>query len=271
MGSSLDVIGPLTSSASDAGIIMEVISGKDNRDSTMIDRAEKDYDQLDNIDLKGLKVGVVKEYLEEGIDSGIKANVERVIANLEKAGANVAEVSLPSSKSGLAVYYVLCPAEVSSNLSRYDGQRYGYSYDQAKNLDESYEKSRSHGFGDEAKRRIMIGTYVLSSGYYDAYYQKAQLVRTKIISEFEQAYKKFDILIGPTAPMNAFKIGENIDDPLKMYLTDVITVSANLVGSPAISIPAGLVGGLPSGIQLMAPQNKDKFLLSVAKKIEEIV
>src|SRR3990167_4374475 len=260
MGSSLDVIGPLTRTVEDAGFVTELIAGKDELDSTMIDRAEKDYSQLDKVSLGSLNIGIVKEHMGGGLDPGVKTNVQRVISSLKKAGANVEEISLPSSKYGLAVYYILCPAEVSSNLSRYDGQRYGYSQEGVNNLEESYAKSRSHGFGDEAKRRIMIGTYVLSSGYYDAYYQKAQLVRTKIINELSSAFKKFDVLLGPTAPMNAFKIGENIDDPLKMYLTDVITVSANLAGSPAISVPAGLVEGLPSGVQIMAPQNKDKFL-----------
>ena len=271
MGSSLDVIGPLTQTVEDAGIVLEVISGKDGLDSTLIDRAEKNYDHLDSVDLKGLRVGVVKEYFDEGLDPAIRKNIERVIDQMKKSGATIEEVSLPSSKTGLAVYYVLCPAEVSSNLSRYDGQRYGYSNKEANDLDESYTKSRGKGFGSEAKRRIMVGTYVLSSGYYDAYYQKAQLVRTKIIQEFEDAFDKVDILIGPTAPMNAFKIGENIDDPLKMYLTDIMTVSANLAGIPAITIPAGLVDNLPSGVQLMAPQNKDKFLLSIAQKVEDII
>lgn len=271
MGSSLDVIGPLTRTVEDAGVVLETISGKDGLDSTLIDRGEKSYDQLDDVDLKGLRVGVVKEYFDEGLDPAVRKNIERAISEMKKAGALVKEVSLPSSKSGLAVYYVLCPAEVSSNLSRYDGQRYGYSSKEADDLEESYAKSRGEGFGNEAKRRIMIGTYVLSSGYYDAYYQKAQLVRTKIIKEFEDAFNDVDILIGPTAPMNAFKIGENIDDPLKMYLTDIMTVSANLAGIPAISIPSGLVDNLPNGLQLMAPQNKDKFLLSVAQKVEGII
>ncbi|HYF96628.1 MAG TPA: amidase family protein, partial [Patescibacteria group bacterium] len=165
----------------------------------------------------------------------------------------------------------LCPAEVSSNLSRYDGQRYGYSYEDAQDLEESYTMSRDIGFGEEAKRRIMIGTYVLSSGYYDAYYKKAQLVRTKLINEMEKALSEYDILIGPTAPMSAFKIGENTNDPLQMYLTDVLTVSANLTGNPAINLPAGFSGKLPIGIQLIGKKLKDKQLLEASKSIEGIL
>src|SRR3989344_4596373 len=271
MASSTDVIGPITRTVEDAALVLECMSGKDEMDSTTIDRDKQPYSELSRTDLSKLRVGVIKEFFSEGIDGGVRGRIEKAITMYKQEGATVEEVSIPSIGLALAVYYVLCPAEVSSNLSRYDGQRYGYSSKHAKTLDESYSLSRSEGFGDEAKRRIMIGTYVLSSGYYDAYYQKAQLVRTKIINELSSAFKKFDVLLGPTAPMNAFKIGENIDDPLKMYLTDVITVSANLAGSPAISVPAGLVEGLPSGVQIMAPQNKDKFLLSVAKRIEEIV
>jgi aspartyl-tRNA(Asn)/glutamyl-tRNA(Gln) amidotransferase subunit A len=171
----------------------------------------------------------------------------------------------------LAVYYIVCPAEVSSNLSRYDGQRYGYAYKDAKDLNESYAKSRSIGFGKEAKRRIMIGTHVLSSGYYDAYYKKAQTVRTKLINEFNSVFEHVDFLIGPTSPSVAFKIGENVSDPLKMYLTDIMTVAVNLVGVPAISIPAGMSDNLPVGLQLIAPQRKDRALLELAAKTEELV
>lgn len=270
MGSSLDVIGPLTKTVQDTATVMEVIIGKDGLDSTLIEPAETKYSELDSPDIKNLKVGIIKEYMGSGLDPTVKKQIEDSVDKLKSLGASVEEVSLPSSGLGLAVYYVLCPAEVSSNLSRYDGQRYGHSHKDAVNLDESYEKTRSEGFGDEAKRRILIGTYVLSSGYYDAYYQKAQLVRTKIINEFEDAFKKYDILVGPTAPMSAFKIGENVDDPLKMYLTDIMTVTANLAGIPAISIPTK-TGGLPIGLQIMASQNKDKFLLSVSKKIEEVL
>ena len=197
----------------------------------------------------------------------ILASVDR----LKAQGSEVVAVSLPSLPLALAVYYIIVPAEVSSNLSRYDGQRFGYSYPDANDLDESYCKSRSVGFGDEAKRRIMIGTYVLSSGYYDAYYKKAQTVRTKLIDEFNQVFEEVDFLIGPTAPSVAFKIGQNIDDPLQMYLTDIMTVAANLTGMPSINLPAGSIDGLPVGIQLMARQRADRQLLMLSAEIERLL
>lgn len=271
MGSSLDVIGPITKSVEDAALVVDCMAGKDGLDGTMID-SEKAYSDLEDLDLSKIKIGVVKEYFGEGLHDDVRKNVNEAIEKLKKQGAKVEEVSLPSLPLALAVYYVLCPAEVSSNLSRYDGQRYGFSDGSAKDLEQSYNQSRSKGFGDEAKRRIMLGTYVLSSGYYDAYYQKAQLVRTKIIKEFEEAFAKHDFLIGPTAPMTAFKIGENIDNPLHMYLTDIMTVGANLAGIPAISIPAGESSeGLPVGLQLMAASRKDKSLLAISKKMEAIL
>lgn len=268
MGSSLDCIGPLTKTVEDAGLVLDVMAGKDPMDSTTIDRQDS-YSDLQKIDEKSLTVGVIKEFFDEGLNPDIANSINAQVDKLKSKGANIIEVSMPSIKLALAVYYVLCPAEVSSNLSRYDGQRYGFSDKSAKDLDESYLGSRSIGFGDEAKRRIMIGTYVLSSGYYDAYYQKAQKVRTKIINEFNEAFKKCDVLVGPTAPATAFKIGENTSDPLQMYLMDVMTVGANLVGNPSISIPAGDVNGLPVGLQLMTPQRKDKELLEISKMIEE--
>lgn len=268
MGSSLDVIGPITNSVRDACIIMDQIVGKDGLDSTMID-PELPYSELAGIDVKKLKVGVISDYMDSSLDPEVKAIIAKQIDLFQSHGAEVEYVDMPSLKYGLGVYYIICPAEVSSNLSRYDGQRFGYSYPEAKDLDDSYKGSRSRGFGDEAKRRILIGTYVLSSGFYDAYYQKAQLVRTKIINEFSKAFSKFDILIGPTAPSTAFKIGQNVEDPLQMYLTDIMTVSANLAGIPAVSIPVGEVDGLPVGMQIMADQKQDKKLLEVAMKIEE--
>ena len=192
------------------------------------------------------------------------------IEKLKNAGAQVTEVSMPSLPLALAAYYIVSPAEVSSNLARYDGQRYGHSSKKAVDLDQSYELSREEGFGLEAKRRIMIGTHVLSSGYYDAYYKKAQTVRTMIINEFNQAFASYDFLVGPTAPMVAFKIGERTDDPLKMYLTDIITVAANMAGNPAISVPAGKSQGLPVGLQLIASQRADRALLGIAKGFEEL-
>lgn len=270
MASSTDVIGPLTRSVADAALVLDCMAGKDALDGTTIDRAETPYTETAPQDLSKLRVGVVSEYFGEGLDAGVRGQVESQVEALKNTGAQVQDVSMPSLSFALACYYVLCPAEVSSNLSRYDGQRYGFSDDSAKNLDESYTKSRSIGFGDEAKRRIMIGTYVLSSGYYDAYYQKAQLVRTKIINEFVEAFKKYDVLIGPTAPVTAFRIGEHTSDPLEMYLIDIMTVAANLAGIPAVSVPVGATNGLPVGLQIMAPQREDGRLLSVAQAVEEM-
>lgn len=270
MASSTDVIGPLTRTVDDAALVLDVMSGRDPLDSTTIDKDPAGYDSIDS-NIEGKKIGIVEQYMGEGIDPGVKKTILFAVDKLKKAGAIIEEVSLPSVPLALAVYYVVCPAEVSSNLSRYDGQRYGYSYDKARSLEESYDKSRSIGFGAEAKRRIMIGTYVLSSGYYDAYYKQAQIVRTKLIKEFEDVFKKVDILLGPVAPTTAFKIGENTDDPLKMYLQDIMTVAANLTGAPSISIPAGKVDNLPVGLQLIAAQKHDRKLLEVSKAAEEVL
>lgn len=269
MASSTDVIGPLTSTVEDNALVLDVISGLDQLDSTMIERDANPYTDLDT-KIEGKKVGVIKEYMAGGLESGVRAQIESAIEKFKAAGAQVEQVSMPSLPLALATYYIVCPAEVSSNLARYDGQRYGYSSKKATNIDQSYEMSREEGFGLEAKRRIMIGTHVLSSGYYDAYYKKAQTVRTMIINEFRQAFKSYDFLLGPTAPMVAFKIGERTDDPLKMYLTDIITVAANMAGNPAISIPAGSSDGLPVGLQLIAPQRADRALLGIAKGFEEL-
>lgn len=270
MASSTDVIGPLTRTVADAGIVLDVLAGQDDLDGTSIPKDAAGYDNL-TPSLAGRKIGVVKEYMADGIAPGVRAQIDSAIEKIKQAGGVVTEVSLPSLPNALAVYYILCPAEVSSNLGRYDGQRFGYSYENATDLAESYKKSRSLGFGKEAKRRIMIGTYVLSSGYYDAYYKKAQTVRTKLINECNAALEEVDFLLGPTAPDIAFKIGENIDDPLKMYLTDILTVAANLVGIPSISIPAGTSDGMPVGLQIMAGQRADRDLLSLALAVEELV
>jgi aspartyl-tRNA(Asn)/glutamyl-tRNA(Gln) amidotransferase subunit A len=270
MGSSLDTIGPLTSTVADTAYVLDVIAGKDVLDSTTIDRQAEGY-LVSASELAGKKVGVIKEYMGDGMQPGVRTQIEAAIQKLKDAGAEVQELSLPSLPLALAVYYILCPAEVSSNLSRFDGQRYGYTYPEAQNLDESYTKTRERGFGKEAKRRIMMGTYVLSSGYYDAYYKKAQTVRTKIIDDFSEAFQQVDFLVGPTAPMTAFKIGENADDPLQMYLTDIMTVAVNLAGVPAISIPCGLSEDMPVGLQLIAPQKADRELLAVAAATEELL
>lgn len=269
MASSTDVIGPLTHSVEDAALVLDVMSGKDELDGTTIERDHTPYTEF-AIPEKP-KVGIIKEYMTDGLDPDVKKKTEAAIHAMKQNGAEITEVSLPSLPLALACYYIICPAEVSSNLSRYDGQRYGYSDTSAKNLDQSYELSRSNGFGEEAKRRIMIGTYVLSSGYYDAYYKKAQTIRTKLIKEFEQAFSKVDFLVGPTAPTVAFKIGQHSEDPLQMYLNDIMTVAVNLVGIPAVSIPAGYIDSLPVGLQIMAPQKHDRALLSIASETERVL
>ncbi len=271
MASSHDVVGPLTRSVQDAALVLDVIAGKDTLDSTTIDRDAQGYVLETAADLRGKRIGVISEYMAEGLQPGVKANVLAAIDALKAAGAEVIDISLPTLPLALAVYYILCPAEVSSNLSRYDGQRYGFTAPDVQSLDASFKQSRSLGFGKEAKRRIIIGTYVLSSGYYDAYYKRAQTVRTKLINEFAAAFEQVDFLVGPTAPTTAFKIGENADDPLQMYLTDIMTVAVNLAGIPAISIPAGHSEGLPVGLQLMAAQRKDKELLMVAQAVQGII
>ncbi len=269
MASSTDVIGPLTKSVEDSAYILDIMSGIDELDSTTIER-QANYTELTN-DLKINKVGLIKEYISGDIDEAVKKVILDSVSKIKKAGIKVEEVSLPAVDLALASYYIICPAEVSSNLSRYDGQRFGYNYNKAKDLDESYYKSRGNGFGKEAKRRIMIGTYVLSSGYYDAYYKKAQLVRTKLIAEFAQAFSNYDFLIGPVTPTPAFKIGKYANKPLQMYLSDIMTVAANMVGNPAISIPAGNADNLPIGLQIMAEQRQDKQLLKFSKFVEEIL
>lgn len=269
MASSTDVIGPITNSVEDAALVLACMAGQDDLDSTTI-ATEADL-SLVKPELKGKTVGLVKEFMGEGVQPEVRQAIKKKVTELEAAGATVKEISLPSLDLALACYYIIAPAEISSNLSRYDGQRYPYSAQEANDLDSSYMLSRTQGFGAEAKRRIMIGTYVLSSGYYDAYYKRAQLVRTKIVEEFGQLFEEVDFMIGPVAPSVAFKIGENIKDPLHMYLADVMTVGASLAGIPAISIPADEVQGLPVGLQIMAKQRNDAELLSFSKAVEELV
>lgn len=270
MASSTDVIGPLAMTVEDAALVLEVMSGPDKLDSTTIERDPKAYTDLD-ASLKGKKVGVIKEYMTDQVDPAVRTLIEASIAKLRAAGAEITEVSLPSLPLALACYYIICPAEVSSNLSRYDGQHFGFAKTDSNDLESSYNQARSQGFGNEAKRRIMIGTYVLSSGYYDAYYNKAQKLRTKLINEFNKVFKEVDFLVGPVAPTAAFEIGKHASDPLQMYLTDIMTVAVNLVGIPAISVPAGKVGKLPVGLQIMAPQKHDRQLLGIAKATEGVI
>ncbi len=271
MASSTDVIGPITRTVTDAAVILDVIAGKDELDSTTIDRDSESYELHGIADqMNGIKIGLIREDMGEGVDEDVKQLILQTADKMKQAGATITEVSLPSIPLALASYYIIAPAEISSNLSRYDGQRYGFSNSDATNLEDSYNWSRSEGFGNEAKRRIMVGAYVLSSGYYDAYYRKAQIVRTKIMDEFEAVFKDVDFLLGPVAPRTAFKIGEMSGDPLSMYLIDKMTIGPSLVGIPAITVPVGSSGGLPVGIQLIAPMNHDRALLNLAKSVEGI-
>ena len=267
MASSTDVIGALTQTVEDNELVTDIIAGKDALDGTTIERNPLGY-VVSEPSVKGKRIGVVKEYFGEGVDPKVAASVKNAVAVLEQQGAIIEEVSLPSLPLALAVYYIVVPAELSSNLSRHDGQRYQYSAPDTKTLQESYEQSRSQGFGAEAKRRIMIGTHVLSSGYYDAYYKKAQTVRTKLINEFKAAFGRFDVLVGPVAPTTAFKIGEN-SDPIEMYLQDILSVAASLAGVAAISVPCDPVNGLPVGFQIMADHGRDRELFEIAAVYEE--
>lgn len=271
MASSTDVVGPLAKTVEDVAYVLDIIAGQDKLDSTSVERFSTSYLPEKNYSLGGKKVGVVKEFMDDSVDKNVKEKIDATLEILEKQGASIKEVSLPSLPLSLASYYVIMPAEVSSNLSRYDGQRFGYTDQEAKDLESSYVNSRTQGFGKEAKLRIMIGTYVLSSGYYDAYYNKAQQLRTKLIKEFDATFEEMDFIVGPTAPSTAFDIGANINDPIQMYLSDIMTVAASLVGIPAISIPVGMVKGLPVGFQIMTRQHRDKDLLSIAKKTEELM
>jgi len=263
MASSLDQIGTFGKNVEDAKLVFDIIRGKDPMDSTTIDYTKY---QIPNTRYKNLRIGVPKEYFGKGLDKGVKEKVEQAIKKFEKKGAKIKKVSLPSSGYGLAVYYIIMPAEISANLARYDSIKYGLQ-EQGKDLLDQYLKTRAKGFGDEVRRRIMLGTYVLSAGYWEAYYGKAQKVRGLIKKEFEKAFKEVDILLTPTAPTTAFKIGEK-QDPLSMYLSDIYTVQANLAGLPAISVPCGEIKGLPVGLQIIGPQFKDDLVLEIAKLYE---
>lgn len=265
MASSTDVIGPIATCAEDAGLVLECMAGKDDRDSTTLN----DYFNKETTSSEKLRIGIIDEAMGEGVAVEVKDGVNRAVDALKALGHSVESVSMPMSKHALAVYYVVVPAEIASNLARYDGIRYGYRSEFAKTLGETYEQSRTEGFMDENKRRILIGNYVLSSGYYDAYYHKAQTVRTLIVNEFNEALKQYDVLIGPVAPTPAFRLGENTHDPLSMYLADIMTVPASLAGIPALSVPFGKTStGLPVGIQLMGQQRSDALLLSLANTLE---
>ncbi|WP_339279675.1 Asp-tRNA(Asn)/Glu-tRNA(Gln) amidotransferase subunit GatA [Paenibacillus sp. FSL W8-1187] len=267
--SSLDAIGPITKNVEDAAYVLQAIAGHDRMDSTSADVSIPDYVGSLSGDVKGMRIGVPKEYMGEGIDPKVKEAVLAALRVLEDLGATWEEVSLPHTEYAVATYYLLASSEASSNLARFDGVRYGVRADDPDNLIDLYRKSRSQGFGQEVKRRIMLGTYALSSGYYDAYYLKAQKVRTLIKRDFDQAFEKYDLLVGPTAPTTAFRIGEQIGDPLTMYLNDIVTIPVSLAGVPAISVPCGFADGLPVGLQLIGKPFDESTVLRAAHAYEQ--
>lgn len=267
LASSLDQIGPITQTVEDAAMLLQVIEGQDDKDATSVQTPETTIPELLPKDMKGVRVGIPKEYFVDGMDIEIKKAVMEAVAVLEAGGAEIKEVSLPHAEYALATYYVVMPCEASSNLARYDGIRYGLSAS-GKDLIDSYKRTRSEGFGDEVKRRIMIGTYALSHGYYDAYYKKAQQVRTLIRREFTDAFLKFDALVTPTSPGTAFKIGAKMDDPFQMYMNDICTIPVNIAGLPSISIPGGMSEGLPVGLQFIGPQFGDTTVIRAAAAYE---
>jgi aspartyl-tRNA(Asn)/glutamyl-tRNA(Gln) amidotransferase subunit A len=267
--SSLDQIGPITKNVEDAAYLLQAIAGYDDKDSTSANVEVPDYISALTGEVRGMRIGVPKELMGEGIDPRVKEKVLEALKVFENLGAVWEEVSLPHSEYAVAAYYLISSSEASSNLARFDGVRYGVRAEDAENLLELYRKSRSRGFGPEVKRRIMLGTYALSSGYYDAYYLKAQKVRTLIKQDFDRAFEQYDLLIGPTVPTPAFKIGEKIDDPLTMYLNDICTIPVSLAGVPAISVPCGLVDGLPVGLQIIGKAFDEAAVLRAAHAFEQ--
>ncbi len=267
-GSSLDQIGPLTRSVADCADALNVISSHDHRDSTSVKAPFGDFGEKIDAGISGMKIGVPKEYLVEGIEPGVREAFEKSLQTLEDLGADISETSLPLTDHALAVYYIIAPSEASANLSRYDGVKYGLGSSGSKNSAIATEIARAEGFGAEVKRRIFIGTYALSAGYYDAYYKKAQQVRTLIRREFTDAFLKFDALVTPTSPGVAFKLGEKFDDPFQMYLNDICTIPVNIAGLPAISIPGGMSDGLPVGLQFIGPQFGDTTVIQAAAAYE---
>lgn len=251
-GSSLDQIGPMTRTVKDNAALLNIIAGMDERDLTSSDKEVPDFTAKIGQDIKGMKIALPKEYLGKGINEDVKATIKQAVQTLTDLGATVEEVSLPRSNYGVAAYYIIGSSEASSNLQRFDGIRYGYRADDVKNLEDVYVKSRSEGFGDEVKRRIMLGTYALSAGSYDAFFKKAAQVRTLIIDDFNKVFENYDLIIGPTAPTPAYKIGAEVDDPTTMYMNDVLTIPVNLAGLPAMSLPAGFSEGMPVGLQMIA-------------------
>ncbi|MFT5739273.1 MAG: aspartyl-tRNA(Asn)/glutamyl-tRNA(Gln) amidotransferase subunit A, partial [Gammaproteobacteria bacterium] len=266
--SSLDQAGPFAHSAKDCAILLQSMAGFDPRDSTSSEIAVDDYVRPLNQSIKGLRIGLPKEYFSAGLDGKVASVIETAIDELRRQGAEIVEISLPNTHLSIPVYYVVAMAECSSNLSRMDGVRFGHRCDNPENLEDLYKRSRAEGFGDEVKRRIMIGTYALSAGYYDAYYLKAQQLRRMIKDDFQQAFESVDVILGPTTPEVAFKIGAKTDDPVSMYLQDIYTISVNLAGLPGMSLPAGFVDGLPVGLQLIGNYFDEARLLNVAHQYQ---
>lgn len=272
--SSLDQIGPITKDVRDNAILAKIISGYDPADSTSVNMAVPDYTRCLGMDINGIKIGIPKEYFVQGLDPEVKKTVEEALNELRNLGCSIKDVSLPHTEYAVPVYYIVATAEASSNLARFDGVEYGFRAEsvkgRAQSLLDMYKKTRGEGFGQEAKRRIILGTFALSHGYYDAYYLRALKVRTLIKKDFDNAFKEFDCIVTPTSPTSAFKIGEKIDDPLKMYLSDIYTISANLAGVPAISVPCGFTkNGLPVGLQIMAKYFDEEMLFRVAYAYEQ--
>jgi aspartyl-tRNA(Asn)/glutamyl-tRNA(Gln) amidotransferase subunit A len=269
--SSLDQIGPIVKDVTDSAIMMNAIAGYDENDSTSVERETPDYTSFLTEGLKGMKVGIVKEYSEfEGIDPDVSGAVTRAVDKIVELGATPVEVSLPHTDQVVSVYYIIAPCEASSNLARYDGVRYGFRKKNAENMIDMYNRTRSEGFGAEVQRRIIIGTYCLSAGYYDAYYLKASQVRTLLREDFTRAFEQCDAILAPAAPTPAFAIGEKVDDPLTMYLTDIFTLAANLAGIPGITLPCGYSGnGLPIGLQILGNLFEEGKLIKIAYNFEQ--
>ena len=267
--SSLDQGGPMAQTAEDCALLLNIMAGFDERDSTSLERPGEDYTRDLEMPLTGLRIGLPKEFFGEGCDAGVMQRIEAAIADYRKLGAETVEVSLPNMKLAVPAYYVIAPAEASSNLSRYDGVRYGYRAPDYADLNDMYAKSRAQGFGDEVKRRILIGTYVLSHGYYDAYYLQAQRIRRLIANDFVAAFRQCDVILGPTSPTTAFRLGEKTDDPVQMYLSDIYTIAVNLAGLPGVSLPCGLADGLPVGLQLIGDYFSEARLLNVAHRYQQ--
>lgn len=268
--SSLDQAGPMASSAEDLALMLGVMSGFDDKDSTCVDAPVPDYLATLGNSLQGLRIGLPVEYFDQGLDAGVAQAIQASIEVYRKLGATVVDVSLPNSRLSVPAYYVVAPAECSSNLSRFDGVRFGYRCNEPRDLEDLYKRSRGEGFGAEVKRRIMIGTYALSAGYYDAYYLKAQKIRQLISQDFKKAFADVDVIMGPTAPSVAFKLGEKTNDPVTMYLSDIYTIAVNLAGLPGMSIPAGFSAGLPVGLQIVGNYFSEARLLNVAHRYQQV-